>query len=116
MSGRRPHLRHLRLLALLLPLAGCTVGPDYVRPDLGVAAGWRTPAESATSLGRIGWWQVFGDDVLQGLIRTAIEENNDVRLAVARVLEARAQAGIARADQFPRLDGNGSYRRQRAST
>ncbi len=81
-----------------------------------MAAGWRTPAESATSLGRIGWWQVFGDDVLQGLIRTAIEENNDVRLAVARVLEARAQAGIARADQFPRLDGNGSYRRQRAST
>ncbi|MGH7396248.1 MAG: efflux transporter outer membrane subunit, partial [Candidatus Rokuibacteriota bacterium] len=116
MTGRRL-LRHpLRLLALLLPLAGCTVGPDYVRPDLQAPAGWRTPVERAASLGEIGWWQVFGDETLHGLIRTALEENNDVRLAVARVLEARAQAGIARADRFPRLDGNASYQRQRAST
>ena len=101
---------------LAVLLAGCTVGPDYVRPDLRPAAGWRTPAESATSLGDSGWWQVFGDDTLHVLIRTALEENNDVRLAVARVLEARAQAGIARADRFPRLDGNASYQRQRIST
>lgn len=101
---------------LAVLLAGCTVGPDYVRPDLKPATGWRTPAESATSLGEVGWWQVFGDDTLQGLIRTALAENNDVRLAVARVLEARAQAGIARADRFPRLDGNASYQRQRFST
>jgi len=108
--------RNFSSLALVLLLAGCTVGPNYARPDVPAAQAWRTPAETASSLGDLAWWQVFGDDTLQGLIRTALEENKDVRLAVARVLEARAQAGVARANQFPRLDGNSSYQRQRVST
>ncbi|HET9926002.1 MAG TPA: RND transporter, partial [Methylomirabilota bacterium] len=58
---------------------------------------------------RLGWWQVFGDETLQGLIRTALEENKDVRVAVARVLEARAQLGLARSNQFPAIDSNSSY-------
>ena len=106
---------NLHWLTLVLLLAGCTVGPNYARPDAPAAQTWRTPAETASSLGDLAWWQVFGDDTLQGLIRTALEENKDVRLAVARVLEARAQAGLARANQFPTINSNSSYSNERRS-
>ena len=96
-------------------LSGCTVGPDYARPDVPAAPARRTDAEAGSSIGELGWWQVFGDETLQGLIRTALEENKDVRVAVARVLEARAQLGLARSNQFPTIDSNSSYSNQRNS-
>jgi outer membrane protein, multidrug efflux system len=104
--------------AALLPallLSGCALGPDYARPDIPVSATWRSPADSEASLGAIEWWQLFRDDALQGLIRSALDENKDVRLAVARVLESRAQLGATRAAQFPQIDGKASYRNERAS-
>lgn len=85
-------------VALAVVLSGWTVGPDYARPDVPAAPAWRTDAEAGSSIGELGWWQVFGDETLQGLIRTALEENKDVRVAVARVLEARAQLGLARSN------------------
>ena len=108
--------RIFALLAVAALLAGCAVGPDYLRPDVPAPQGWRTPAATETSLGDLDWWRVFADETLQGLIRTALEENKDVRLAVARVLESRAQLGVTRSSQFPQLDANGSYNNQRTST
>ena len=57
-------------------------------------------ADSA-SLGDQKWWDVFQDEQLRSLIRTALQQNYDVRIAGARILEAQAQLGITRADQFP---------------
>lgn len=104
------------VLALLVVggLAGCTVGPNFARPAV-VPAQWRSPAEAVGSLADLGWWQLFRDPVLQGLIRTAFTENTDLRIAVARVAEARAQLGITRAAQFPQVDGQASYTTQRFS-
>jgi multidrug efflux system outer membrane protein len=66
-------------------------------------------------LGDEEWAKVFQDQELQGLIRAALQNNYDVRIAAARVLEARAQLGITRADQFPTLSGGGNITSQRDS-
>lgn len=82
-------------------LAGCTVGPNYARPAVEAPAAWRTQVETTASLADMTWWALFEDPVLQRLVATALEENKDLRLAVARVAEARAQLAVTRAAQFP---------------
>ena len=95
-------------------LAGCAVGPNYHRPSTDMPASYRglTSEEEAktdaSSLGDEKWWEVFQDKQLQDLIRTALQKNYDVRIAAARVLEARAQLGITRANQFPSISGGGN--------
>jgi multidrug efflux system outer membrane protein len=96
------------LLVLAAGLAcGCTVGPNYKRPPVSMPEEYRgLPADQAgraesASLGDQQWWEVFEDEALQSLIRTAVEQNYDVRIAAARILQARAQLGIARANQLP---------------
>jgi multidrug efflux system outer membrane protein len=96
-------------------LAGCTLGPDYKRPAVETPAAWRYGADGTSSIGGLGWWELFRDPVLQGLIRTALDENKDVLVAVARVAEARAQLGVARGGQFPEVNGSSSYTNQRFS-
>jgi multidrug efflux system outer membrane protein len=59
-------------------------------------------------MAELPWWEVFGDPVLHGLIREALLQNYDLRVAAARILEARAQVTIARSFQFPELNGSGS--------
>lgn len=96
---------------VVLSLTACSVGPNYRRPAVDVPASYRgLPADQAgatntTSIGDEKWWDIFQDQELQSLIRTAVQNNYDVRIAAARVLEARAQLGITRADQFPSLNG-----------
>ena len=101
---RRPYLA---IISLLL-LTGCLVGPDYHRPDYPTPTQYRgETAETPTapvSLGELAWWQVFEDEQLHELIRTALSENYDLRVAVARVLQARAQLIGTRANQFPFID------------
>jgi outer membrane protein, multidrug efflux system len=95
------------LLSAALLASGCTVGPNYKRPTAAVPGSYRgTIANEAsqtqvTALGDQKWWDVFQDDQLRALIRTALTENYDSRIAASRVLEAQAQLGITRADQFP---------------
>jgi outer membrane protein, multidrug efflux system len=121
---------------LLLGLAGCTVGPNYKRPSVDVPGAYRGAAPDASdqaytqeqpspaqaqqavqtavqSLGDEKWWEVFQDPDLQGLIRTALQNNYDVRIAAARVLQAQAQLGITRADQFPTVGAGGNITSQR---
>src|ERR1700739_4603640 len=93
------------ILAVLVLEAGCMMGPKYKRPAVNVPQAYRTPepqlATQASSLGNEQWWQLYQDPVLTQLIHTAIAKNYDVRIAAARVLEAQAQVGITRANQFP---------------
>jgi multidrug efflux system outer membrane protein len=96
-------------------LAGCTMGPNYKRPGIIMPPAWRTAAQTSSSLADLTWWQLFKDQTLQNLIRTALNDNNDLQLAVARVSEARALLGATRAAQFPQLDAGARYRNQRLS-
>src|SRR3989442_1765244 len=81
-KSREARLRSCAVV-LIVPclFAGCAVGPDYKRPEVMGAASWRTPTGGTGSLADLGWWQLFQDPVLQELIRTALDENNDLRLA-----------------------------------
>ena len=97
-------------------LTGCTVGPNYKRPNTDVPSSYRalapTPAPGAVagtqSLGDEKWWDVFQDAELQKLIRTALQQNYDTRIAAARILEAQAQVGLARANQLPTVNATGT--------
>lgn len=107
------------LAALLLPLtlAGCAVGPNYKRPPIAAPAetrGESGPAQAA-SLADRPWWEIFGDETLKGLLDEALKNGYDVRLAAARVEEARANAGIARSDFFPQIDYQAQWSRSRQS-
>jgi multidrug efflux system outer membrane protein len=110
------------LSALLFALLGCTVGPKYRRPAITVPDAYRGTTEPTTvnqdksaSLRDQKWWEVFQDKQLQELIRTALRQNYDVRIAAARILEAQAQLGITRADQFPTLNAGGSMTNQQSA-
>ncbi|MGH9560436.1 MAG: TolC family protein, partial [Terracidiphilus sp.] len=80
------------------------MGPNYKRPAVDVPPTFRgaaTTTPAAASFGDAKWWDVFQDPQLQALIRTALQQNYDVRIAAARILQAQAELGIARAEQFP---------------
>ncbi len=120
-----------------LVLAGCAVGPNYRRPTVDVPVTYRQPVEQApaapaaptrtpesitpesasstpsASLGDEKWWEVFEDKQLEDLIRSALKNNYDARIAATRVLEAQAQLGITRADQFPTIGIGGVENNQR---
>ena len=97
--------------SLAVLITGCTVGPNYKRPNVDVPADYReaTTADLSSNtvpaFGDMKWWTVFQDEQLQQLIRTAQKNNYDVRIAASRVLQAQAQLGITRADQYPNVSG-----------
>ena len=99
------------LLSVALLASGCTVGPNYKRPAVAVPASHRgaVPDGSAqtdiAALGDQKWWDIFQDEQLRALIRTALQQNYDLRIAASHVIEAQAQLGITHADQFPSLSG-----------
>ena len=102
---RAPEVRACICLVLGLLLAGCLLGPNYKRPPVEAPGAYRGDSDASMAaseaLGDEKWWDVFQDPVLQQLIRTAIEQNYDLRIAASRVLQAQAQVGITRANQFP---------------
>jgi len=96
-------------------LGGCTVGPDYRRPDIDVPAAWRLGPTEAATISNIAWWDQFADPVLSNLVRTALANNKDLKIATANVEQAAAQYGIVRSAQFPQIDANALAERQRVS-
>jgi multidrug efflux system outer membrane protein len=102
------------ILAVLA--AGCALGPDYRRPETTTPAAYRFEQEAtADSIADTGWWQVYQDPVLQSLIREALANNLDVRIAAARVDQARAALGSARLQQLPQVSASAGATRQRTS-
>jgi multidrug efflux system outer membrane protein len=104
----------LLISIVLILCAGCTVGPNYKRPAVPAPPEYRgLPADQAgksdaVSFGDQKWWDAFQDDALRDLIQTALKQNYDVQIAAARILEACAQLGITRADQYPSVAASAS--------
>jgi len=99
-------------------LWGIEVGPDYKRPEVKPVEDFRSqigPSE-ATSLADLGWWQVFNDKALQGLIVTALEHNYDLELAADRVEQSRALVGVAASQLYPQIGYQGFAGREKAFT
>ena len=110
----------LIIAMLTTSVAGCTVGPNYRRPAVTSPEVFRgtTPAATApdlTSLADLKWFEVFKDEQLQEMVRTALVQNHDLRDAMVRVEAARANLGITRADQFPTVEAGASVTTVRSS-
>jgi multidrug efflux system outer membrane protein len=107
------------LVALLLPsILGCAVGPRYKRPEIPVPNTWtEAPAASAVandaSLAR--WWTEFRDPILDRLVARAVEGNLDLKIAAARIREARAARGIAASAGLPQVGASAAYSRAQRS-
>jgi|SRR5437016_10225471 len=91
---------YFAIVAAYTLLSGCAVGPNYKRPELQVPASFRGPAPlpepQAASLADLKWFEVFRNEALQELIGVALEQNYDLRDAVTRVEQVRANLGITR--------------------
>jgi outer membrane protein, multidrug efflux system len=96
-------------------LMGCTVGPNYHRPPVDIPQVYQNeaPDQTSSSIGDEKWFEVFQDQALQNLIRTAIAQNYDLRIAASRILQAQEQLGITRSDQYPKVGANVGYTSQR---
>jgi outer membrane protein, multidrug efflux system len=106
--------RRLLLVALATLAAGCALGPNYQRPQVPTPPTWREiPAAEAQSLANTAWWQLFDDPQLQELVRIALVENKDLKIAVERIEEARARYGFTKADFWPKLDASATAGRLR---
>ncbi len=87
----------------VLSLSSCMMGPDYKKPETPAGDAWRLTPATAESLANLPWWDLLKDQELQGLIRIALEENQDLRVAVASVEQFRAQLLISKFDLAPSL-------------
>jgi multidrug efflux system outer membrane protein len=107
---------------VLLLTSGCAVGPDFQRPRVSVPAGWAGPTAEKPPLpaasgnqGLSDWWTVFQDPILASLIERAAASNLDLKLAEARIREARAAKSVAAGGLGPTLGASGAYQRSRSS-
>jgi multidrug efflux system outer membrane protein len=99
-------------------LTGCTVGPNYKRPDVQAPAEFRRgePNPGQASLGDTKWFDLFLDERLRALIQEALKANYDIRIAAQRVLEAQGQLTATRSALFPHLDGEAAASRDGVNT
>src|SRR5882672_7829721 len=122
--GRSIRSRVILLVPVLLAFAGCMIGPNYQRPKVSVSPNWGETGDqrvSTESTANRGWWRTFNDPVLDRLVARAYRDNLTLRQAGVRVLQARAQLGIAVGEIFPQSQqavGSVQYNRtsDRAST
>ena len=98
--------RILVLPALVLFLSGCLVGPNYKRPKVNAPVAFRGAegASRQTSLADLPWWEIFKDDQLKELVKTALANNHDLAMAVTRVEQARQVAAQAKSQYFPSVE------------
>ena len=92
--------------------AGCSVGPDYARPDVATPDKWRIEYQQAAETANTQWWEQFDDPVLDQLIGTALRENRDLLIAAARIDQFIGQLTVTRSQFYPqvgyRLDASGN--------
>src|ERR1700756_3790300 len=94
----------------------CALGPDYHRPETTIPAAFRfEPTTTTDSFADQGWWQIYQDPTLEALIREALVNNFDVRIAAARIDQARAILGSTRLQQVPQISVSAEAQRARTS-
>lgn len=105
------------ILAVTTLAASCTLGKNYERPDVQTPSTYRLASgqPSAASLADLQWFELFRDDALTGLVKTALQDNFELRIAAQRVLQARAAYGITRAGQWPSVDASADVIAARSS-
>jgi multidrug efflux system outer membrane protein len=118
--NRKDASKKLKIVSLgfCLIAGGCTVGPNYQKPDLPVPSAWNEAQQKGVQIRSAEltrWWTAFNDPLLNSLIERAVSSNLDLRIAEARIREARATRAIAASGAWPTVDVSGSYSRNRAS-
>jgi multidrug efflux system outer membrane protein len=108
-------MRIFTVLIIAALAAGCTVGPDYIRPDVDAPAAYRFEDSNARDTANTLWWRQFQDPVLDALIIEALSNNKNIRLAAANVEKAAGVLTQTRSSLFPQIDYSGSGTRQRSS-
>jgi multidrug efflux system outer membrane protein len=103
-------MRSFVLAVFSFLLLACAMGPDYSRPDISTSASFRMAEEpkDLPSLANMPWWELYQDEELQRLIRIALEENKDLKRAVASIDEFQARLYTARVDFAPQLSATGN--------
>lgn len=108
-------MRFFWVFILLALASGCTVGPDYLRPQINTPAAYRFEDKEARDTANTEWWKQFQDPVLEALILDALLNNKNIKLAAANVEKAAGVLTQTRSPLFPQFDYSGSGTRQRAS-
>src|ERR1700677_431780 len=113
-------MRHAAIIISIVVavLAGCAVGPDYQAPKTSTPPQWTSSLNGGETNGPADlarWWQNFNDTNLDTIMLTAPQSNLTLKIAEARVREARAQRGVISAGLWPHLDGSASYTRNHYS-
>lgn len=109
------------LTLLCVFFLGCAIGPNYKKPVLDIPNQYRglkteeSLINESASLGEQQWWEVFKDEKLQQLIRTALEQNYDMRIAATNIVQAQAQLNITGSYLFPSLTAGVSANGQRVA-
>ncbi|MCF8143763.1 MAG: efflux transporter outer membrane subunit [Deltaproteobacteria bacterium] len=108
-------MRALAVLAFVIMLNGCMLGPDYVRPDLDVPAAFTYTDGEAQETANIDWWKQFQDPVLDALITEALANNRDIKIAAANIEQAAGILMQTRSPLFPQAAYSGTAKRERAT-
>ena len=99
-------MRAFLIAGTALALAGCTVGPNYSRPEMPVPAGYAKPAAVDGSVDVAHWWTAFGDPRLTALVERALADNPTIQIAASRVRQARLQEIVTRAAALPQVNAS----------
>jgi len=99
----------------MIAVAGCSVGPEIVTPDVVMASSWIEPVTSSSGPPILEWWKTLEDPTLVSYVERAVNQNHDIRIAVARVREARALRRSAAGGHYPDVEAGGGAARLRAS-
>lgn len=103
-------------LFILLSFGSCTMHPRYERPDMALPSEWRIPTEELKEFSNLLWWKELGDPVLDDYIAEALENNQDLMVAIHRVDQFAAQLGIAESQLYPQISANAGGGREKIST
>jgi multidrug efflux system outer membrane protein len=107
---RMKKLAKIVTLMIIVSLTGCAMGPDFKKPVMETPDNLRFSDSESKKVVNLKWWELFDDPVLYSLVVTALTDNKDLMIAASRIEEARAALGFTKADQYPRLDLEGSAR------
>ncbi len=103
-------LARIVTLMMIVSFTGCAMGPDFKKPVVETPNTFRFSDSESKEVVNLKWWESFDDPVLYSLVATALTDNKDLMIAASRIEEARAALGFTKADQYPRLDLEGSAR------